>query len=132
MNRRTLLRAGITLPFVALTGCLSSIQDLRLSTPIAVQIENEMDDNRNVVITAHALADDRQTYDEAVSASPDQTTSVGHLTDEEQHVRIALVDDDGNELDVEETFVDERTKSLAIVIVDEELELEVDQRERSE
>lgn len=132
MNRRTLLRAGISLPFVALTGCLSSIQDLRLSTPIAVQIKNEMDDNRNVVITAHALADDRQTYDEAVSASSDQTTSVGHLTDEEQHVRVALVDDDGNELDVEETFVDERTKSLAIVIVDEAIELEVDQRERSE
>lgn len=132
MNRRTLLRVGIPLPFVALTGCLSSIQDLRLSTPIAVQIENEMDGNRNVVITAHALADDRQTYDEAVSASPDQTTSVGHLTDEEQHVRIALVDDDGNELDVEETFVDERTKSLSVVIVDGEIELEVDQRERSE
>lgn len=132
MNRRTLLRVGIPLPFVALTGCLSSIQDLRLSTPIAIQIENEMDGNRNVVITAHALADDRKTYDEAVSASPDQTTSVGHLTDEEQHVRIALVDDDGNELDVEETFVDERTKSLSVVIVDGEIELEVDQRERSE
>ncbi|MCU4740520.1 hypothetical protein [Natronoglomus mannanivorans] len=132
MNRRTLLRAGIPLSVVALSGCLSSIQDLRLSTPVVIEIENEMENNQNVVITAHALADDRQTYDEAVSVSPDQTTTVGRLSDEDQHVRTALVDSDGNELDVEETFVGERTQSLGIVIIDGGIELDVREREPSE
>lgn len=134
MNRRTLLRAGSALPLAGFAGCLGSIQDLRISTPVTLRIENRTDSNRNVVIVAHTVEDDRQTYDEAVTAPPDQSTSVGHLSDEEQHLRIELVEDTGSEpgggevIASEETFIGEDTQSVVAYISEEGLSIEVERR----
>ncbi len=136
MNRRTLLRAGSALLLPGLAGCLGSIQDLRLSTPVTLRIENESDGNRNVVIVAHSVEDDRQTYDEAVSAPPDQSTSVGHLSDEEQHLRIELVDESveepgsGEVIASEETFIGEDTQSVAVYVSAESVRIEVERQDR--
>ncbi|MFC4988774.1 hypothetical protein [Saliphagus infecundisoli] len=135
MNRRTLLRAGTALPLAALAGCLGSIQDLRLSTPVTLRIENESDDNRNVVIVAHTVDDDRQTYDEAVSAPPEQSASVGHLSDEEQHLRVELVDESGEEpesgevIASEETFIGADTRSVVVYVSTEDVRVEVNRRD---
>lgn len=86
VNRRTLLGTAATLPAIALAGC----QALGFSTPVILNIENETDTDRNVAVTAYNLDDDRRTYDESVNAPPGNTASLGHLTNTEQVVSVAL------------------------------------------
>ena len=130
MNRRTLLRVGAgSLPFAFLSGCLSS---LSLGTPVTVHIENETDVNRNVAITAFDTRDDRGTYDQSVNAPANQAASLGPLRNTSQYVRVELFyeDEDEDTIEVEETFIGERTRAFVVIITEDGLELEVDERER--
>lgn len=146
MNRRTVLRIAAVVPAAALAGCTERLQSVGLTVPVLVYIENETDVDRNVAVTAYAIDDDRQTYDEAFNAPSDHAASVGHLSNFDQQVRVELFessrttegDDDvggeGDEYDQadviadEETLIGESTQSLTIYITDEGLDLELEYR----
>lgn len=130
MNRRTVLRAaGASIP-VAVAGCLGSIQELELSTPVPIRVINETDVPRNVQVVAMAADDGRETYDESVNVQPDQRADLGHLDTEEQRVRVTLFDDDVEPAVTEEADVGTDTQSLRVYVVGADaLEIEVNRRE---
>ena len=123
-----------------LSGCIDRIRALNISTPVLITIDNETDVDQSVAITAHALEDDRQTYDEAVTAPPDQTTTLGRLSNFDQQVVVDLhrssidpeeaerSEDDDDIVDSEDTLVGENTQGLRIIVTNDGVELELNQR----
>ena len=123
-----------------LSGCIDRIRALSISTPVLITIDNETDVDQSVAITANALDDDRQTYDEAVTAPPDQTTTLGRLSNFDQQVVVDLhrssidpeeaeqSEDDDDIVDTENTLVGENTQGLRIIVTDDGVELELNQR----
>lgn len=128
MNRRSFLSLAGASVSVALAGCQDAVDGIGVNAPVTVRIENETDSNRDIKIVAHALEDDRQTYDEAVTATAGQSATVGRLQSFDQYVRFELLE--GEDVrDEEETLIGERTQSLVARIRADGLTVEMSQRD---
>lgn len=140
MHRRTALGSIVTVGSLGLSGCIDRIRALSISTPVLITIENETAVDQSVAITAYALEDGRQTYDEAVTAPPDQTTTLGRLSNFDQQVVVELHrsavepddpdwgEDEDDLVDTEETLVGENTQGLRIIVTDDGVDIDLNQR----
>ena len=132
-------------------GCLERVRSLELSTPVPITIQNTTALERNLTVTAYEIETNRQTYDEAVNAPATTTTSLGHLTNDDQQVTIELFphhlssderdhseSNDGEQasesnessdiVEVEQTLIGQNTQSLQIVITEVGLDLHIEYR----
>ncbi len=134
MNRRTLLAALGGLSAFGFLGYL--INEMRLSLPVIIRVENVTDVDRNVTITAHELETDRQTFDASFSVPTDSTATPGRLSNSDLYVEITLMeppdetepDEEPGVAAVEETLIGDSTQRINVTITDDGLDVDIDYR----
>ncbi len=113
-------------------GCLDAFREHfqgSLRRPVPVRIFSEADRAFNVRLEAYDSRTDRQTYDEAYTVRPDERVNAPRLDAVAQRFRVTRFGGDGADDLVETGRITEETNLVAIRIYDDDLTLEISERE---
>ncbi|RKD95031.1 hypothetical protein [Halopiger aswanensis] len=127
MNRRTVLRSASVLATVGLAGCIQGVQEhFGLQGVVPVEIHNSGSQSYKIQLQARELGNDRRSYNEQYSVSPNETAYPPHLGRTEQSLQVVLFDEDNEQEQVEAVSITSDTEFVSIELTDAGMVIEVD------
>ncbi len=144
MNRRTVLGSAGALASVGLAGCVGSLQSSVegfFESPVPIEIHNEDTQYYNLYLEAVEIESGRQSYDQGFAITPGESVSPEHLSRTDQRLEVTMFggsqgesfgDGDYEEEAieaVEEVEVTTETRIVVIRLRDDDLVVDVEQRE---
>lgn len=127
MNRRTVLRSAAVGVTAGLAGCVESLQSHfqgSFQGVVPMEITNEGDRPQSIQLEAYAVENDRQTYDEGYSVTPDERVFPPHLERNEQRFRVTRVEDDETG-SVDTARITPDVNLVLVRIYDDDVEIEL-------
>lgn len=125
MNRRTVLGLAGTSALAGLAGCIDAVREhFGLQGVIPVEITNEGEETRNLLIEARESESGRRSYEESYTVTPGENVTAPHLSETELNLRVAVVEDE-TEATVRAASVTPDVDLVAIRLNDDDLVVEL-------
>lgn len=112
---------------MGLAGCIQGVQEhFGLQGVVPVEIHNSGSRSYKIQLQARELGNDRRSYNEQYSVSPNETAYPPHLGRTEQSLQVVLFDEDNEQQQVEAVSITSDTEFVSIELTDAGLVIEVD------